>query len=190
MSRNRRKGANISDATMRMGRTIVGEREKTQSDSERIMKHRKDKIRTNLTVAVAAAGMILILVIIGMTFRNIFGVGSSGKNSQEQSFEPAIKIEDESASGYATERMRDYVGKIERDLSELGLRATKAIIPAGKMREIDIYIDGRKEYYKCNLDRGTAVTAEDISRMVKYLKKKKVSPSYVDVRIEEKAYYK
>ena len=55
---------------------------------------------------------------------------------------------------------------------------------------MDIYLEGRDEYYKCNLDRGTAETVEDIVRMIGYLKKQGVMAGYVDVRLEGRAYYK
>lgn len=67
---------------------------------------------------------------------------------------------------------------------------TKVTLPTGMSRELYVDLEGRTEYYKVNLDRETAVTAEDIDRMVRYLEKNGVTPEYVDVRIEEKAYYK
>ena len=79
---------------------------------------------------------------------------------------------------------------MEKDAKDVGMRVTKAIIPAGKAREVDIYLEGRDEYYKCNLDRGTAETVEDIVRMIGYLKKQGVMAGYVDVRLEGRAYYK
>ena len=52
------------------------------------------------------------------------------------------------------------------------------------------YITERTKQYKCNLDRGTAETLEDIVRMIEYLKKQGLKVGYVDVRIEGRAYYK
>ena len=89
-----------------------------------------------------------------------------------------------------TERIKEYVGRVERDFRDAGYTATKAIVPAGKMREVDIYVEGHPEYYKMNLDRGTAVSVEDAVRMIEYLAKGGINASYVDVRIAGKAYYK
>ena len=49
--------------------------------------------------------------------------------------------------------------------------------------------DASTTYFKVSLDRGTGVTAEDISRMLKYLQDRGLTPGYVDVRVEGKAYY-
>ncbi len=62
--------------------------------------------------------------------------------------------------------------------------------PYQKVREIDVYIKDHTEYYKMSLDRSSAVQAEDMSRMVLYLGQKEIVPTYVDLRVEGKAYYK
>ena len=77
-----------------------------------------------------------------------------------------------------------------KKMQKSGLKIIKAIIPTGKTREVDLYFEGRDEFYKCNLDRGTAETLEDVMRMIEYLKKRELKVSYVDVRIEGRAYYK
>ena len=107
-----------------------------------------------------------------------------------QKYTPTVPITDESDAKKVTEKVKRYVGMMEQDLTDLGLKAERVVLPAEKTREIDVYVVGRKEYYKCNLDRGTAVSAEDIARMIKYLTDRGLEPTYVDVRIEGKAYYK
>jgi hypothetical protein len=41
-----------------------------------------------------------------------------------------------------------------------------------------------------SVDRDTAVQAEDMAHMIRYLDEKGISCDYVDLRIEGKAYYK
>ena len=101
-----------------------------------------------------------------------------------------MSIIDEDGSNFITERTKQYVGLFEKDANESGLKIIKVIIPAGKAREVDLYFEGREEFYKCNLDRGTAETLEDIIRMIGFLKKQNLKVGYVDVRIEGRAYYK
>ena len=66
----------------------------------------------------------------------------------------------------------------------------RVVLPAQKAREIRVFITERGEYYKMSLDRGSAVQAEDLARMRHYLEEKGISPSYVDLRVEGRAYYK
>ena len=75
-------------------------------------------------------------------------------------------------------------------MQSLGLKVTKVVLPTGKSRELYVDIEGVEAYFKVNIDRGTAVSAEDIERMARYLGEQDLHPSYVDVRIEGKAYYK
>ena len=56
---------------------------------------------------------------------------------------------------------------------------------------MDVYIADFEGYFKLSLDRGVGVSAEDMDRMVRYLKKQGfIGVEYVDLRVEGKAYYK
>ena len=70
------------------------------------------------------------------------------------------------------------------------MRIEHVVLPRQKAREIDIYMEGRVEYYKMSLDRSSAVQAEDMHRMTLYLDQKELHPGYVDLRVEGKAYFK
>lgn len=175
---------------IKLGRTIVAEREKIEpEESERQKLRVKMRVRKGITVGIAVvmAGILLVLAIIG--WREWLG----GKDSEVQeviSYEPTIEVMDETMSGKITSRMKEYIGKMERDLKDLGYTAVRAVLPEGKTREVDLYVNERGEYYKLSIDRGTAETAEDIVRMIKYLDERGIKPTYVDVRLEERAYYK
>lgn len=174
---------------MKMGRTIVAERERIESESERMHARKKLHRKKFISVIVALLLVVVLVVILAISF-------SKWQQSQEkarieaQTFEPTVNIIDE-GNGGITSKVKNYVGKIEQDLSSLGYKVSRAVLPQGKMREINIYLEGKDYYFKTQLDRGTAVTAEDISRMVRYLDEKGIAPAeYVDVRVERKAYYK
>ena len=64
------------------------------------------------------------------------------------------------------------------------------VLPFQKAREIHVYFADRNEYYKMTMERGSTVQVEDAERMVRYLDKKSLTPEYVDLRVEGKAYYK
>lgn len=175
---------------MRRGQTIVAERERSVSDSERMNLRKRAKQKK------VAAGVFLLLVValavavVIMVAVNIYGNLKEPASLPEETFAPTVSIEDEGGSGLVTSRMREYVGMLENDFTDAGYTVVRAVVPAGKTREIDIYLDGRSEYYKTNIDRGTGVTVEDAARMVRYLDKNDLHPEYVDVRVAGKAYYK
>ncbi|MBR3323339.1 hypothetical protein IKG16_00425 [Candidatus Saccharibacteria bacterium] len=175
---------------MRRGQTIVAERERSVSDSERMNLHRKAKRRKVASGVFLIFAILSVGCIVAVVAMNIYGNLKEPEELPTETFEPKVSIEDESGSGLVTSRMREYVGMLENDFGDSGYKVVRAIVPAGKTREIDIYLDGREEFYKTNLDRGTGVTVEDVVRMIKYLDGHDVHPAYVDVRVAGKAYYK
>lgn len=183
------RGRNKKMQGMKLGRTIVAERERAESDSERMLARKKAhrKQRTSVVIVVLL-GVILALVL-------YVGVNELNKERRE-TMEGVAEVEiraqviDEDNRGQISTRTKAYIAQLEKDLEDLGYIVTKVTLPTGVSRELYVDLEGRTEYFKVNLDRETALTAEDIDRMVRYLEKNEVVPEYVDVRIEEKAYYK
>lgn len=174
---------------MRLGQTIAAKREKTETESERLKMHEKQKKRSTINVITLAVGLLAVTVFLGSVVFNLIDSNDTVMKQQEKVPEATVEIVDENGKQYLTEKMKRYVGLLEQDLKDEKQILTRAVIPSGKMREIDVYIKGRKEYYKCNLDRNPAETAEDIRRMKEFLEKQGLAPGYVDVRIEQQSYY-
>lgn len=177
-------------AAMRRGQTIVAARERVVSDSERFAARKKAKKKKTYAYVVTLVFFVVVSVIIAMNWDGIFNGMVTPATPEVEVFKPSVTIEDESGSGLITQRMADYVGQMEQDFKDKGFKVTRAIIPSGKTREVDIYLEGREEFYKMNLDRGTAVSVEDAERMVRYLTEHDLHPAYVDLRVAGKAFYR
>lgn len=144
-----------------------------------------------------ALALVLVLVFVAAAvYLVVFLVGSlrgGGDVSDGYSLVPKVEIVDEGRKG-VSDRTREWVAKLERELGEYGVRVTRAVVPAGLVREIDIYVaddDVVAWYFKMNVDRSPAVSAEDAVRVLRYVRDKKVAVSnYVDLRVERRAYYK
>ena len=177
---------------MRIGKTIGGEREKAVSESERLESRRKAEKRKKFSVAIFFVVLLLIIVVVAGII--ITALHERKKNevapTTEITYAPSVEIVDEGNTGYITDRIKNYVGMIESDFKDLGYTVVKAIVPTGKIREVDIYLDGRSEFFKCHLDRSTSETAEDATRMIRYLDGNNKTASYVDLRLSGRAYYK
>ena len=107
-----------------------------------------------------------------------------------KTYTPTVEIIDEEGTGYITDKIKTAVGMLEEDFQEYGYKVSKAIVPSGMTREIDVYLDGMDTYFKIHVDRNTSESAEDAVRMINYLDKKDIKAQYVDVRIAGRAYYK
>ena len=190
-----RRSAN-RHSSIRSGRTIGERREKLETASERAAVHKKIKKKQNFRIF--ATILSFILVAAGLFyFGSLFFGGSEEEVAQVSTtitvpYAPTIEVVDEDASSTGvTGRMKEYIGQAEADLRELGYIPTKAVIPAGAIREVDFYLDGYTGFIKFTIDRGSGVSAEDTDRMLRYLAGQGITDfQYIDVRIDGKAYWK
>ena len=176
---------------MRIGRTIGAEREKIQTESERTLYHEKIKRKKRISVAI----YLMILAVIALGIASII-VNLREKKAAlpvEQTpngVQPTVAIVDE--AGVAVPRKaREFVGFLEQDLKEYGITLSRAVLPRNKTREVDVYVADFEGYFKLSLDRGAGVSAEDMDRILRFLKGQGITGAeYVDLRVSGKAYYK
>lgn len=183
-------------STIKSGRTIGEARERLETKNERTAARRKDKRRKVLRVVFTIIGFLaLIAALVGLFA--LFLDDSDTKPYRvtvETPYAPTIEVIDEDAAatdGKITSRMSEYIGQAEADLRALGLTPTKAVLPTGTIREVDFYLDDYTGFVKMTVDRGSAVSAEDTDRMLRYLAGIGVTDfEYIDVRLDGKAYWK
>ena len=178
---------------MEVGKTIGREREKPERDSERERVRRKFKKRQ-------AAAVFGVLVFLGGL---LYLLGKAGAEwykwiSEKEEVviiprEPTIEVIDEMTGkkAEASSRVLEHVAEVEEEFVKLGRKVVRARIPEGKIREVDLEVEGFSGVVKISLDRGAGVTAEDGERMLEYLEKQGVEEvQYVDVRVARKGYWK
>jgi hypothetical protein len=109
---------------------------------------------------------------------------------------PSLQIVDESGipSGnnqiVASNRFLSFVGHIVNDAAQSGYTVVKVTLPPLTTRELDIQLKGDKTTYKLSVDRAAGEQVEDMARVKRYLLRHQVTPSYVDLRIAGKAFYR
>lgn len=183
-------------STIKSGRTIGERRERLETANERLEARKKVKKRQNLRLSMTIVAFIVIIVaviffVVQFLKQREENVTETATTAVVKTYRPTIEIIDENGSGNITSRMSEYIGQLESDLRDLGLAPVRAVIPAGSVREVDFYLDGTSGFIKTTIDRGTAVTAEDTERMLRYLQSIGVAEfAYIDVRIDGKAYWK
>ncbi len=186
----------VRKSTLKTGRTLSAKRERLETSSERIATRqklrRKERARAFTTIASFSA-IAVVIICLGVFLRS----SSSSEQTPDADqvtviYKPTIEVVDENTGGSITGRMSHYIGQAEVDLREYGLIPTKAVIPAGAIREVDLYLDGHSGFIKMTLDRDTAVSAEDALRMINYLEAELgvTDYQYIDVRLPGQAYWK
>ena len=183
-------------SSIKIGRTIAEKRERLETKSERAAARKKDKFKKNLRIVLTIIGfLVLIAVLLGLYFSFRKTESELEELSRtEQVSKPTIEVIDEAASttgGRLTNRMLEFINQVSSDLRSYSITPTKAVVPAGSIREVDFYIDGYNGFLKTTVDRGAGVTAEDADRMLRYLNEQgKTDFNYIDLRISGKAYWK
>ncbi len=181
----------VSDENFRVGRTFAGDAQKTrEAKKERVAAQRRRKTKN---IATVISVLLIVIALVAAAIGLIVDVVREREELTRQATaqaEPTVAIIDENTGDNVSTRTKTFVARLEADVKEQGYKIDHVVLPYQKVREIDVYIQGRTEYYKMSLDRGSAVQAEDMARMVLYLDEKELSPTYVDLRVEGKAYYK
>lgn len=187
-------------STIMSGRTIGEAREHLETANERAAARKKDKRKRTTRIIIISVCFVILIGILIVLLINFVTTSRESLESEpepvvlQQSFIPTVPIEDESSfnvSDKISTRMKEYIGMLEADFRDLNYTVTKAIIPSNSIREVDILLEGHPGYFKTVIDRGSAVTAEDADRMIRYLSSQGIeSFEYVDVRIDGKAFWK
>ena len=110
---------------------------------------------------------------------------------------PSVTVDDRSgaevstSSTIASSSMIRYIGQLIAVLKNNGTgTVTKVVLPAGMIRELDIYLQGRAYRVKVQLDRDVASQAADVKAALTYIDSHGGAAEYVDVRVAGKAFYK
>ena len=181
-------------SAFRSGRTIGEKRERLETANEREAARKKQKLgKAFRVVFTISCFLILVLVLVGLYFAFAKTEEILTAEPDQTELPSSIEIVDEEASSGSqiTSRMSTFIARAEKEFRILNYQPVKALIPAGSIREVDFYLDGYDGFIKMTIDRNPAVSVEDADRMLRYLNDIEVEEfTYIDVRIEGKAYWK
>ena len=182
--------ATKTERDYRVGRTIVGA---TNNARQRNLEHiaaRKKQQRKNIIIVLCVLVLLTVVVIFLINFISVKVSEREASSGVEQPLEPTVAIIDENVGNNISTRVKQFVVRLEADADEYNLKIDHIVLPFQRAREVLVYFFGRNEYYKMTTERGSAVQIEDAERMMRYLDGKGLTPEYVDLRVEGKAYYK
>jgi hypothetical protein len=109
---------------------------------------------------------------------------------------PIVQIVDNSGASLQTgeasvsKRFLGFVGLIVSLASNNGFIVTQALLPANTTRELDIVLKDTNILVKLSIDRPAGEQIEDMTRSVGYFTSRGQIPTYIDVRVSGKAFYK
>ena len=178
------------DERFRVGRAMAGDAFQDRELKQERLRAAKRRQRKNIATVVGTVVLLGVVLIVSINFIMSVIAEREAALAPAPVREPTVAIMDENVGENVSDRVKQFVVRLEDDIKLEGVEIERVVLPYQKVRQIDVYIKGRKEYYKLSIDRSSAVQAEDLGRMLRYLDDKKISCSYVDLRVEGKAYYK
>jgi hypothetical protein len=109
---------------------------------------------------------------------------------------PSVQIVDnsgvalEQGTTVASNRFLGFVGRIVALSKERGYIVTQAIIPSGTTRQLEVVLQDVVPHVRLSIDRPAGEQVEDMARALVYLSSRNSTPSYIDVRVSGKAFYR
>lgn len=186
------RGRNKQSQGMKRGMTIVAERERAESESERMQARRQAHRKKKMSALMGVLFLAVIALSAYLGFRELEGRREETiEQAVAERMEIAVPVVDEDNRGQISERVRAYIAELEREFARKGYTVERVTLPTGMIRTVYVDLEGRDAFLKVDIDRGAQASVEDAERMLKYLDGQDIHPAeYVDVRIERKAYYK
>ena len=126
-----------------------------------------------------------------------FFVDSEGVSFSINNFErPSLNIIDDSGAivsngkNVASSSFFSFIGKLVSAANKQGLEISKIRIPPLSLRQVEVSVKGVSYFARMS----TADSAEgqiiNFKKAIEYFRDHKISPNYIDLRIEGKGYYK
>lgn len=109
---------------------------------------------------------------------------------------PELRITDDSGlsalSGQTvmSNRFMSFIGQVISLSKKQGYTVTGIVIPEGMTRQVDVSLKGVKYPFKFSSDRPAGEGVEDMIRALEWMRSKRLSPEYVDVRVSGRAFYR
>lgn len=109
---------------------------------------------------------------------------------------PTVVVTDKSgvsadAGVVASSRLLRFIGRVITLVNQSGIDPVQSVeLPANSTRQVDFKLQSHDYVIKAHLDRDPAGQAADIINAVQYVDAKGINPSYLDVRVSSKAYYR
>ncbi len=181
---------------VKIGRTISEKRERMETSLERTKEWKKGKRKKTVRVLFVILGFGIVFGIIARYMGTLVSEKVEGGNNwtgtTTLSDKPTVEVVDLAAGEHKiTSRMNEFIVQAEQDFKDLGYKPIRVEIPAGSIRQVNFILDGITGYIKMTTDRDAAVSVEDADRMIRYLSGKEITTfEYIDVRVEEKGYWK
>lgn len=110
--------------------------------------------------------------------------------------EPSISIKDKSevssqpGQEAANRKFLEFVGQVISLMGDEGLLVQEVVIPRSTLRQVEIVLEGRSYSVKMTTDRTAQSQVGEVVRAIGHIERRGLAPGYIDVRVDQRVYYK
>ena len=126
-----------------------------------------------------------------------FFVDSEGVSFNINNFEkPSLNIIDDSGAivsngkNVASSSFFSFIGKLVSAANKQGLEISKIRIPPLSLRQVEVSVKGVSYFARMSTVDSAEGQIINFKKAIEYFRTHKISPNYIDLRIEGKGYYK
>lgn len=109
---------------------------------------------------------------------------------------PKLRVKDKSGipatagQEVINRRFLSFIGQIIRDFRDNNLAVSEVILPKDTVRQVAIVLEGRKYRIKMTTDREAEAQVSQAIKAIDYISRRRLSPSYIDVRVDQRVFYR
>lgn len=127
----------------------------------------------------------------------VYFVDTTGVTFEKNHFaEPKIVVSDQSGvpaeagQEVINQRFLSFLGQAVALFDKHGLTVTEAILPPDTVRQVEFRLDGKPYVVRMTIDRTAEAQVEEALKAISFLDGRGSTPSYIDVRVDQRVFYK
>ena len=124
-------------------------------------------------------------------------VDGSGVTFERNHFDPpAIAVKDnsnidiEAGQEVLDRRFLSFLGHVVSGFTDNSMKVQEILLPDGMLRQVDVRLEGKPYFVRMTIDRDAAAQVGEAMHAIGYMDGRGMSPEYIDVRVDQRVFYK
>ena len=131
------------------------------------------------------------------TLKKIYFVDDSGVTFEQNYFAaPTVAVRDESGlptrggQEVINRQFLSFLGQAVSEFSQHKMNVSEVILPANTVRQVWFKVEGRETQIRMTVDRSAQAQIKQVIATLNYLDNNGAKPGYIDVRVDQRSFYK
>lgn len=127
----------------------------------------------------------------------VYFVDEAGVTFQHNYFDtPGVVVSDrsgvpaEAGQEVVNRRFLSFLGQSVALFRDSGLSVAEVVLPPSTVRQVEFKLQDREYIIKMTVDRPASAQVNQALKALKYVSEKGISPEYIDVRVDQRVFYR